>query len=884
MKKKIIVSVTIVVVILLTALFAIPYFFKDTIVNFIKKEVNKDLLATVDFQDVDITLFNSFPDVTLKLQQFSVINQAPFENDTLFFAKQIDLDFNIKQLFKKEIKNLDVKDIAVNEALIVLKVNAAGAVNWDISKPSTDSSDQESTAIHMKIKEYQLKNSNVLYIDEESSMKLEIIGLNHKGTGDFSLSKLDVQTNSTADALTFSMGAIPYINKAKVTLDALVGVDFDTMRFTFKENKGLLNELALVFEGLVQLNENDMDIDLSFEAPDADFKRLLSLIPSAYSENFSGVKASGKATISGNFKGKYTDDALPPFELLIKSRGSQFQYPNLPKAVKNITFDGLIKNETGKLDATYLAINALKFNIDNDQFEAKGVVTNFVYNPTVDGYFKGTINLANLAKAYPLPASVPVKGILTADVNIKADQQSITNNQFKNIQNSGTLALKQFVYEGDVMPHPFNINQARLTFNSHTVQLSDFNATTGKSDLTVSGRLDNFYAFLFDDKELKGVFNAQSDQFSVADFLKAAPASTTAKKTTTSFKIPKNLNLTANVTAATVQYDNITLKAVSGQLLVKDEKISFNNTKASLLGGALAINGSVSTKSSPATFDMDMGIQNFDIGETFKMLETFQAIAPIAQALKGKLNTSFALKGTLSEDMTPDIQSLSGNALTQMIVDQIDTKQSKVLSLMESSQLSFLDVNKLNLKDLKTAVTFADGKVSLKPITLKWQDISVQLMGSHGFDNTLNYNLQMDLPAKYLGKEAAQFLSKMTAEEQSNITVPLTTTITGMMTSPQIKADMKGAVTALTQKMVSTQKEKLVGKGTEALTGLITGKKTGEPKTDTVSTTPKEALKTTVNEAVKTKTNEVINKDSQDLLKGVFGKKTVKKDTTKTKQ
>ena len=55
--------------------------------------------------------------------------------------------------------------------------------------------------------------------------------------------------------------------------------------------------------------------------------------------------------------------------------------------------------------------------------------------------------------------------------------------------------------------------------------------------------------------------------------------------------------------------------------------------------------------------------------------------------------------------------------------------------------------------------------------------------------------------------------------------VPLSTTITGMMSSPQIKADMKGAMTALTQKMVSTQKDKLVGKGTDALTTLITGKK-----------------------------------------------------------
>lgn len=880
MKKKILISVALFLVLIIGSLIAIPYLFKDTIVAFIKKEVNKDLLATVDFTDVDITLFKSFPDATLQLKGVKVINQMPFAGDTLFYAHQIDLDFNVKQLFKKDINSLDIKDIAVNMAIINLKVNAAGVSNWDISKPSTETKTEKPSSFQMNINQYLVQNSTVFYTDEESGMKLIIKGLHHIGKGDFTLSKVDLTTQSTADELTFIMNKVPFINKAKVNLDALLGVDFDLMKFTFKDNKGLLNDLALVFEGSVQMNENDMDIDLNFKAPNADFKSLLSLVPAAYSENFAGVKAAGNANVSGYFKGKYTDTSLPNFEILIQTKQAQFQYPNLPMAVTQIHFDGAVKNTTGQIEATFLTINDLRFTIDKDQFTAKGLVTNLVNNPTVDGFFKGTINLANLSKAYPVPTTLPVKGILMADVKLKVDQKSITNNQFKNIQNSGTIAIQDFEYKGDATPKPFLIKEASLKFDMHSVQLTKFTANTGQSDLTVNGRLDNFYGFLFDDKELKGNFIMHANQFTIADFLKQAePKKEETAKTATAFKIPKNLDLTANVTAKSVQYDNISLKEVSGLLTVKDEKITFTNTQANLLGGKISVNGLVNTKVEPAQFDMNMGIQNFDIAESFKMLETFQAIAPIASALKGKFNTTFALKGNLSNDMTPNLNSLSGNALAQLMVDHIDSKQSKVLSLMESSQLSFLDVNKLNLKDLKTAVTFADGKVNLSPINLKWNDIQLQIMGSHGFDQNLNYNLKMDLPAKYLGKEVSQFLSKMTAEEQDKMMVPLTATITGLMTSPQIKANTQAAIATLTQKMMSTQKDKLVGKGTDALNTLITGKKVEGTK-DSVATTPKEAIKTTVNEAVKTKTNEVINKTSQDLIKGIFKKKpVVKKDT-----
>ncbi|MDP3352510.1 MAG: AsmA family protein, partial [Flavobacteriaceae bacterium] len=267
MKKKIIISIALFFVIIIGSLVAIPYLFKDNIVAFVKKEVNKDLTATVDFDDIDITLFKSFPDATLQLKGVKIINKAPFEGDSLFYAEQINLDFGVKQLFKKDLKSLAVRDIDVNNAIIKLKVNADGVSNWDITKPSTTSTDADVSTFQMNIKQYVIQNSSVYYLDEESGMELVIKGLQHSGTGDFTASKVDIKTTSTADELTFVMNKIPYINKAKVTLDALLGVDFDLMRFTFKDNKGMLNDLALVFEGAVQMNENDMDIDLNFKAP-----------------------------------------------------------------------------------------------------------------------------------------------------------------------------------------------------------------------------------------------------------------------------------------------------------------------------------------------------------------------------------------------------------------------------------------------------------------------------------------------------------------------------------------------------------------------------------------------------------------------------------------
>jgi hypothetical protein len=48
-------------------------------------------------------------------------------------------------------------------------------------------------------------------------------------------------------------------------------------------------------------------------------------------------------------------------------------------------------------------------------------------------------------------------------------------------------------------------------------------------------------------------------------------------------KIPAFLDVTLTAKANTVLYDNLTLKNVSGTLIVKDERLIMNNVKTSIL-------------------------------------------------------------------------------------------------------------------------------------------------------------------------------------------------------------------------------------------------------------------------------------------------------------
>ena len=66
--KKVLKITALVVIILMAAAFAIPFVFKKQIAELVKKEINKNLLARVDFSDVSLSLFRHFPKVSISLE------------------------------------------------------------------------------------------------------------------------------------------------------------------------------------------------------------------------------------------------------------------------------------------------------------------------------------------------------------------------------------------------------------------------------------------------------------------------------------------------------------------------------------------------------------------------------------------------------------------------------------------------------------------------------------------------------------------------------------------------------------------------------------------------------------------------------------------------
>ncbi len=889
--KRILKIISIFLLVVVILLIATPFLFKGKLEDLLKTTINNNVNAQVTWRALDISLLKGFPDATVTLSDFSVVNNVPFQGDTLASGKELQIAMGIRQLFKSADDDpIKIDALRLDDAIITIQIDTLGNASYDIgikkektieNSPAISKEDT-ATPFSFALNHYEINNATINYLDASSKTYLRLSEVYHEGNGDLSANQSTLQTNTTALA-SFDLDGTHYLDNNTLQLDAAIQLDLENQKYSFLENKAVINALPLEFDGYVQLQEEATAMDISFETPTSDFKNFLAIIPKTYAKNLDGVQTGGDFSVSGKINGNVTENTIPKMDIAIVSKNASFKYPDLPKQMNNINIDAKIKNETGNVDDTYIAINALNFKIDDDLFSTSGKLRNLTTNILVNLAIKGTLDLANLEKVYPLDLKTPLEGKLIADMTTAFDMQSVENQQYQNIKSNGQAQLNDLKYAGEELPKPITIQDASVTFNPGVITLNNFEGKSGDTDIKANGTIENLIPFVMSKEDLKGRFDVTSKVFNLNDFSvpETPDASTTTRnaseETTTnsipseaSVQIPDFLDASLNFKADKVIYDDLELTAVSGTVAIADEKANLNNVNSSIFGGQAGFSGNVSTKTGAPVFDMILDLSKIDITQSFQNVDLLKGLAPIAKALQGSITTKINLKGQLDENFAPILNTLDGGAFAQILTANIQTDQSPLLTQLDN-QLNFIDLKAIDLSKLKANLEFKDGSVAVTPFDIKIDDITVNISGGHSFENVMDYNLTLDLPGKYLGDQVGGLLSKLSATEQENLSVDLPISLSGNFTKPIIKLDTKTAVTDLTNQIIDIQKQRLINEGTEGISDILGGIIGGNKDTDKDSTS-------TNNQ--KPKADDVI-KDVGGLLGGLFGNKNKKKETKK---
>lgn len=810
MKKFVKILTTVVVIVLAIALI-VPIALRGKIADIVKTEANKMLTAQLDFERLNISLLRHFPNASVELKGLTLIGgEEPFAGDTIVAARRISVVVNLMSLFGDS--GFEVTKVILADPALHAHKMADGAVNWDVMRPSEEpAADEEAAAgekedgssFRLSVRDFRISGATIRYEDDSTRMSFSTDPLTLRLRGDMSADRTTLDLRLKTERTNFVSGGIPLLSDAELELVADIDADLQNKHFAFSRNTLRVNAIQVGLDGWVEMKDDAVAMDLKAGCEAVQFKDVLSLVPAFYTRDFKKLTAGGELALSLWARGEMRGSQLPAFELKSSVRNGSFQYASLPKAVTDINIEARIANPGGVMDRTEIDLSKFGLRMAGNSLAATFYATNLASDPTFRVSADGKVDLGAVKEVYPLEKGMELEGVITADVQLSGRMSDIEKNRYEALGAKGTLVVEELGLTLEKLP-PVHIRRAAATITPAAMTLGEFGLTVGRSDLSANGQLSGYLGYLLRGEELSGRLYVKSELLDLNEIMAALPADETdtpeveeetpadaAVDTATALEVPRNLRLSLNTDLKKILFQKMTIENLTGEMSMADGRLSLDGLRLGLFGGQASASGSYSTTDDPArpALKLKADFTKASFQKTFEELEMVQKLVPIFEKTGGDYSLSLDLQTALDAAMSPDLGTLS--ATGEIRSENIRIQNIKAFEAMAEA-LGNDKLRTIEAKDVAIRFAIRDGRISTAPFDLKIGDVNVNLSGSTGLDQTIDYQAKVGIPG-------------------SGVLQNVAVNIGGTFSSPKITLGVKEAVQEAVTNVVNEQIQKLTG-------------------------------------------------------------------------
>ena len=823
MKKGLLIG-GIVFVVLITILIAIPFVFRNALLEKTRTTINRNLNVDIGFKDFRVSLIKDFPKASLRLQDVTVTGKGTFAGDTLLHVKSLRTSFGILDLFSPN--DLTINEIILDNANLKLFVNADNQVNWQIfpeeaeAGPSGSSAEAEST-FGLQLSKIEINNGNVSYTDVTLPLQLDFNGINMLIDGKMYGSDTKLNANGVADQVNLLFSGINYISKTRLGIKSLLDINFDTWDFRFTEGELMVNNLPLDLQGSFSMPGDSMYFDLGFASRASTLGEILALTPPEYESYLKDLNATGNASFTGSFKGYYFGESYPELQVQLRLAGGNARYAAMPEEIKNISGNLAIIKPQGGFNKTIISISNAHFEIRNNPIDMNLNLGNLMEDLRFDGKIAGRLNFDHLKGALPLD-SLDIAGLIDINLNVKGNYSAIENKRYERIQTEGAIVLNNFVYNSRELTQPVKVSSGRLDFAPDRINLRQMDMNIGQSDMAFSGTVTDYYPYFFSGGTLRGTMQLSSNYLNLNELIQlpveSAPqqtaqiavsdnkSSTQTPASATAFNVPGLINLSIQTDVKSALYDKLNITNIKGLVSINDGKLDLRNVNMNLLDGEMRIAGSyANTPQNKPLVDMAIELIRFDIPTAFQTLNLVRTYLPIAQQSKGRFSTTLNLKGQLDENMELIMPSLNGTGLFSSFNVQVLNSPvfNKIKSVLNEEKL-----RDLRIDDFTANFTIENGNLVLRPFETKVAGQQAVFAGRLNVENLIDMQIGFLINRDALSKNIENTIGFLPGQQNIQI-IPVGIAIKGPVKDPSVNVDLSDAKALVKQEVKNATKEEL---------------------------------------------------------------------------
>ncbi len=457
---------------------------------------DKYVTCDTNFEDVDLTIFSTFPNAGVKVSNVYVVNPvdgAP--SDTLAHLASLTVGVDVRAFISNG--DIIVHQLLVDNVDANLYIAPDGTNNFSVFPPSeeeTSSSEPFSLPDNVDISKINISNLSCRYLDSQAGIDANLSNLDATLRGTLKNNNLnadlDLILQSLAyaqydsiqrDSATMSFTARDFATSlsAQGSLSDISGklimqlhqasVEMPQLQYAYNSQYADKYELVDISapyhvnldSGTLQLSNASLavaniclnlsgsamlpdtlrptSVDMTFSTNDISVEEVLQWLPEQYVSMVSGMNLHASLSLNGTATGVVSDSLMPMVACNAKLHDGKLTYANM--SFNDIAADLSAMLDLSRRQPSSAVINSLQASYRHNKATLSGTVDDLMGDMRIDAKIDADARLDEIGELLPDTMPLLMNGNANVNINVKTSLQQITDFDLKNMKVNGTVNL-----------------------------------------------------------------------------------------------------------------------------------------------------------------------------------------------------------------------------------------------------------------------------------------------------------------------------------------------------------------------------------------------------------------------------------------------------------
>ncbi|MDR2358737.1 MAG: hypothetical protein LBD87_02900 [Prevotellaceae bacterium] len=411
---------------------------------------NQYLDAEVGFDEVDVTIFSTFPSIGVRLVNGSLVKPAADSAmpsrpaDTLLLFSSCVISFDPVEFLRT--KKIVVHRVQLERPDVYVDVSPAGNLNWNIFRRDTTAVADTLALPELNIRRVRISGATVVYNDRRNSSSITLGQLNLRLGGRLTSDSAQLRLRLDVPSVSVWNNGMQWCDSLPLQFSARLEQENKTHKIRIEQARLSLANMDFGVTGSLDASDtvnNTLGMNIDYTLQASSIPEALAHLPAGFSSALSRFSTAGEVAVQGNLSGAFGANDLPVLRTSLKLSNGQVRSAKYPgrKGIELLEIDGSAYLDFSRKTPSTLQLDKLAVQSPALNIHVTAGAKDLFTAPYLQTAVKGDVDFTQLKKNFPPKDSMDMQGQIHLDISGECFLDNVLNGDWGKIKANGDVDI-----------------------------------------------------------------------------------------------------------------------------------------------------------------------------------------------------------------------------------------------------------------------------------------------------------------------------------------------------------------------------------------------------------------------------------------------------------